>query len=168
MNIIETHNLNYGNVDRLLFKDINLEIEKGSYVSIIGNNGVGKSTLIKLLSGLIISDNNIKIDNVQINKFNVEEVSRKTSLITSYNEFYSKTVISEILQDKKSVSAFEINKVKKLLDKFNLLYLENLSPQSLSYAENQIVSLIKTIMLALKKITCLLEILIKEWNYLTI
>ena len=146
MNIIETHNLNYGNSDRLLFKDISLEIEKGSYVSIIGNNGIGKTTLIKLLSGHLISDNNIKIDNVQINKFNVEEVSRKSALITSYNEFFSKTVISEILQDKKSVSAYEINKVKKLLDSFNLLYLENLSPQTLSYAENQIVSLIKAIM----------------------
>ena len=44
------------------------------------------------------------------------------SVINSYNEFYSKTVIEEILQDKKNVSVFEINKVKKMLDEFNLLY----------------------------------------------
>ena len=145
MTIIETHNLNYSTSNKVLFKDINLEIEKGSYVSIIGDNGVGKTTLIKLLSGSIISDNNIKIDNIQINRFNVEEVSKKGSIISSYNEFFSKTVISEILQEKKSLSIYEINKVKKLLDGFNLLYLENNSPQVLSYAENQIIALIKAI-----------------------
>ena len=146
MNIIEAKNINYSTSNKVLFKDINLKIEKGSYVSIIGENGVGKTTLIRLLSGSLISDNNIKIDGIQVNKFNVEEIAKKSAFISSHNEFFSKTVISEILQDRKSVSAFDINKVKKMLDEFNLLYLENCSPQSLSYAENQIVALIKAIL----------------------
>ena len=145
MYIIEAHNLNYETSNDILFDNIDVVIEKGSFVSIVGKNGVGKTTLLKLLGGSIISSNNIKVDNIQVNKFNMEEISRKTSYISSYNEFFSKTVINEILQDKKSVSVFEVNKVKKLLDSFNLLYLENMSPQNLSYAENQIVALIKAI-----------------------
>ena len=145
MYIIEAHNLNYETSNHILFDNIDVVIEKGSFVSIVGKNGVGKTTLLKLLGGSIISSNNIKVDNIQVNKFNVEEISKKVSFISSYNEFFSKTVMSEILQEKKSVSIFEINKVKKLLDSFNLLYLENMSPQNLSYAENQIVALIKTI-----------------------
>ena len=35
-------------------KDVNLEIEKGSFVALVGHNGCGKSTLAKLLNGLFI------------------------------------------------------------------------------------------------------------------
>ena len=145
MNIIETHNLNYKSLNNVLFKNINLEIEEGSFTSIIGENGVGKTTLLKILSGSIISDNYVKIDKIIVNKFNIEDIMKITSHIKSYNEFFSKTVIDEILQEKKEVSVYDVNLVKKLLDNFGLLNIGNFSPLKLSYAENQIVALIKVI-----------------------
>lgn len=145
MNIIEAHNINYSILNKTIFNGLDINIEKGSFVSIIGENGVGKSTLLKLLSGEIITNNTIKIDNIQINKFNIDEVAKKVSSITYYNEFFSKTVMQEILQERKNISVFEINKVRKILDEFNLLYLEKMSVQKLSYAENQIIALIKAI-----------------------
>lgn len=143
MNIIEAH-INYEIEDRILFDNIKLNINKGDFVSIIGENGVGKTTLLKLLGGHLITNNNIKIDNLQINKYNIEEVNKRVSYITSYNEFFNKTVLDEILGLKRE-NQFEINKARKLLDNFNLLYLEKISPLDLSYAENQIVALIKAI-----------------------
>lgn len=143
MNIVEAH-INYELEDKILFDNINLNISKGTFVSIVGENGVGKTTLLKLLSGHLITNNNIKIDNIQINKYNIEEVSKRVSFITSYNDFFNKTVLDEILGLKRD-NKFEINKAKKLLDDFNLLYLERMSPLDLSYAENQIVALIKAI-----------------------
>jgi len=143
MNIIEAH-INYEIEDRILFDNINLNITKGAFVSLIGENGVGKTTLLKLLGGLLITNNNIKVDNMQINKYNIEEVNKRVSYITSFNEFFSKTVLDEILETKRD-NAFEKNKARKLLDNFNLLYLEKMSPLDLSYAENQIVALIKAI-----------------------
>ena len=77
MKIIEAKNINYHISNKLLFKNLNLEIEKGSFVSIIGENCSGKSTLLKLMSGAIVTDNNIKIDGVQINKYNTDEVMTK-------------------------------------------------------------------------------------------
>ena len=145
MNIIETHNLNYKTLNNYLFKNINLEIDEGSFTSIIGENGVGKTTLIKILSGSMITDNNVKIDNIIVNKFNIEEIMKKTSCIKSYNEFFSKTVLDEILQDKRNVTIYDVNRVKKLLNDFGLLNIENISPLKLSYAENQIIALIKVI-----------------------
>ena len=143
MNIIEAH-INYEIEDRILFDNIKLNINKGDFVSIIGENGVGKTTLLKLLGGHLITNNNIKIDNLQINKYNIEEVNKRVSYITSYNEFFNKTVLDEILGLKRE-NQFEINKARKLLYNFNLLYKEKMSPLDLSYAENQIVALIKAI-----------------------
>ena len=143
MNIIEAH-INYEIDDRIIFDNINLNIRKGAFVSIIGENGVGKTTMLKLLGGVLITNNNIKVDNMQVNKYNIEEVNKRVSFINSYNEFFNKTVLDEILGRKRE-NQFEKNKARKLLDDFNLLYLEKMSPLDLSYAENQIVALIKAI-----------------------
>lgn len=43
----------YGNSEKFILKDINLYIDKGEYVSILGENGCGKSTLIKLILNLL-------------------------------------------------------------------------------------------------------------------
>jgi len=49
--IITNLSVNYGNIDALT--DINLTINKGEYLGIIGPNGGGKSTLLKAILGLI-------------------------------------------------------------------------------------------------------------------
>lgn len=42
--------------DRLLFSDLHFEIKRGEHVAIIGDNGTGKTTLLKILNGLIPAD----------------------------------------------------------------------------------------------------------------
>ncbi|WP_019132744.1 energy-coupling factor transporter ATPase [Peptoniphilus obesi] len=54
--MIEIKNLNfkYNETDeKLILKDLNLNIESGDFVAILGHNGSGKSTLAKLLNGLL-------------------------------------------------------------------------------------------------------------------
>lgn len=53
MNSIEIKNLKFGYEEGLVLNDISLCIEKGDYVGIVGSNGTGKSTLIKLILGLL-------------------------------------------------------------------------------------------------------------------
>jgi len=60
-----------------VIKNINLQIEKGSFVSIIGHNGSGKSTLAKLLNLILVPDSGeIYIDgkNISSNDLNDEEL----------------------------------------------------------------------------------------------
>ena len=123
MNIIEAH-INYEIEDRVLFDNISLNINKGTFVSIIGENGVGKTTLLKLLGGLLITSNNIKVDNMQVNKYNIEEVNKRVSYISSYNEFFNKTVLDEILESKRD-NPFETNKARKLLKESKIIILDN-------------------------------------------
>lgn len=42
--------------DVTLFKDLNLEIKRGERVALIGNNGTGKTTILRLINGLIPAD----------------------------------------------------------------------------------------------------------------
>ena len=55
MNAIEIKNLSfkYGGEEKYAVEDLSLEIEKGSFVAIVGRNASGKSTLAKLVNGLI-------------------------------------------------------------------------------------------------------------------
>ena len=57
MLIIKTENLNFSyDKENLVLKDVNLSVEEGEYVAVIGHNGSGKSTLAKLFNGLIKPD----------------------------------------------------------------------------------------------------------------
>lgn len=51
--IIEMHNVSKKvSNNRIILKDINLKVEKGDAVALIGHNGTGKSTMLRLISGL--------------------------------------------------------------------------------------------------------------------
>lgn len=51
---VEIHNLSfsYKGSDKLILKDIDMEVEEGEFVCILGQSGCGKSTLLRLLAGL--------------------------------------------------------------------------------------------------------------------
>lgn len=44
---------------QLLFRDVNFEIKRGEHVAIIGDNGTGKTTLLKILNGLVPADSGL-------------------------------------------------------------------------------------------------------------
>ena len=54
--VIETKGLTKSFGDKLLFEDLSLKIPAGSIVGIIGGNGVGKTTLFKLITGQEVPD----------------------------------------------------------------------------------------------------------------
>jgi len=56
VNYLSAENISKTYNDRWLFKEINLGIAQGEKIAFVGNNGVGKSTLLKILTGEVISD----------------------------------------------------------------------------------------------------------------
>jgi ATP-binding cassette subfamily F protein uup len=56
MALIGMRNVSWGFVDPPLLENITFQIEKGERVCLVGRNGVGKSTLLRLLSGEMIPD----------------------------------------------------------------------------------------------------------------
>lgn len=56
MNYLSAENISKTFNDRWLFKEINLGISQGEKLAFVGNNGVGKSTILKILTGEIPTD----------------------------------------------------------------------------------------------------------------
>ncbi len=56
MSLLEITNLSHIYGDKILYQNESLELFKGEHMGIVGQNGVGKSTLIGILSGEIIPD----------------------------------------------------------------------------------------------------------------
>lgn len=57
MSLMEVKDLSYGYSEELLFKNVNVSINEGEHIGLVGSNGVGKSTFLKLLKGKLIPDN---------------------------------------------------------------------------------------------------------------
>jgi zinc transport system ATP-binding protein len=53
MTILKAENLSFTYPGKMLFRHFSLEVEAGEWIGIIGNNGTGKSTLLKVLSQVI-------------------------------------------------------------------------------------------------------------------
>ena len=59
-----------------VFRNLNLSLKAGRIYGITGDNGMGKSTFIRLIAGLCMPDSgNIYIDDIEIKKYNVEYLS---------------------------------------------------------------------------------------------
>lgn len=67
--IIEVKNINKKYGEKIILENINLEINKGEFITIIGSSGCGKTTFLKLINGLIEADSGkVYVDGKDISK----------------------------------------------------------------------------------------------------
>ena len=70
MNVIEVKNVSFSYNGGIMLKDVNLEIKPGDFTGIIGANGAGKSTFLRLLLGMLIpNDGEIRLFGEKAEKF---------------------------------------------------------------------------------------------------
>ena len=86
-NIIEIKNLSFKyNTTKAIFSDLNLTIKKGEITTLLGKNGCGKSTLIKLLSKNITNyTGNIFLKNKELKSYSLRELATKLSIVYQNN-----------------------------------------------------------------------------------
>ena len=84
--------------DRVLAKDINLIIEEGRFIGLVGQNGVGKSTFIRTICGIQEKlGGNILLDGLPIETLSPKEISKHISIVlTSRPDTQNLTVIEVI------------------------------------------------------------------------
>ena len=85
MNIIEAKNLTYKTNKKTIFNNFNISIPEGSFVSIAGNNDSGKTALIKLMNGLLPSNNTITVGRSYINSKRIHDHSKEIGSVYGNN-----------------------------------------------------------------------------------
>lgn len=80
-------------------QDINLVIRKGETVGLIGANGAGKSTIMKLMLGLLTGSGQILVDGLQMNKHNLSQIRQKIGFVLqdSDNQMFMPTVYEDMI-----------------------------------------------------------------------
>lgn len=127
---------------------LNLEVQKGSFTTLLGESGCGKTTILKLISGFLQPDVGlIEIDGVNQNR--IEPDKRKIAFVfQNYALFPHLTVKNNILygvKNKKNENNYKIfeDTVKSL----NLDNLLNRYPHELSGGQQQRVALARSLVL---------------------
>lgn len=82
-----------------VLKDLSFRIEKGESVGLIGANGAGKSTVMKLLLGLLQGEGRILVDGTEVRKETLGEIRRKLGFVlqNSDNQMFMPTVYEDMI-----------------------------------------------------------------------
>ena len=81
-NIIKIENLNYSYPDGTrALSDINLEVQNGEALGIVGSNGAGKSTLLLHLNGILQGNGKIKIAGQELTQNNINLIRSLVGLV---------------------------------------------------------------------------------------
>ena len=150
-NISKTYN------NKKVINEIDLVVNKGEIISIIGPSGAGKTTLLNLISTLDSPDKNnnsiIKINDIDVLNLNDKNLSKfrntQIGFIFQFHELLPEftalenVIIPAIIKgEKKSIS---INKAKNLLETLGLSNIINQFPSQLSGGEQQRVAVARAL-----------------------
>ena len=85
--------------DRPVLKGLSFHIRKGEAVGLIGANGAGKSTVMKLLLGLIEGEGRILVDGTEVRRDTLPEIRRKLGFVlqNSDNQMFMPTVYEDMM-----------------------------------------------------------------------
>lgn len=139
--------------DMKVLKNINLEVEKGDRVVIIGPSGSGKSTILRCINRMIeptsgeIYFNDIKLDNK-----NIQEYRQKIGMVfQNFNLFNNLTVMDNIVLAPVKLKKYTLEQAKmkaiKLLKKIDLVDKKDKYPNSLSGGQKQRVAIVRSLIM---------------------
>ncbi len=160
--------------DNVVLEDINLEINEGDVVGIIGPSGTGKSTLLRCINHLetpeqgiiylgnedIVNQEEYRIDISQRKPKNLDYLRQNTGMVFQrFNLFDKKTALENVMEGLITVKKMKKNEAKKLalqeLENVGMAQWANHYPKHLSGGQQQRVALARA--LAMKPQVLLLD-----------
>ena len=100
MKMIEFQNVSFSYENgRPVVEDLSFSIGKGETVGLIGANGAGKSTIMKLLLGLVTGEGKITVDGLPMEKRNLPAIRQKIGFVLqdSDNQMFMPTVYEDMI-----------------------------------------------------------------------
>ena len=148
--IIEVKNLSFRykeNQEYYDVKDITFHVKRGEWLSIVGHNGSGKSTTVRLIDGLLEAESGeIVIDGQRLTEENVWNIRRQIGMVFQNpdNQFVGATVEDDVAfgLENQGLSRQEMKKrVEEALDLVGMLDFKKREPARLSGGQKQRVAI---------------------------
>ena len=150
--MIEVNNISYhyhGGKDVL--KDVSFTLEQGQFLAILGNNGVGKSTLLKCLNKILRADSGqVLLDGENILQMSNHQVSRRMAFMAQTVPNTQMTVHDVVMLGRRPYMKFGFTEkdhqiVHSAMDRLNLDPLRGRFLNQLSGGERQKVMLARAL-----------------------
>ena len=128
-------------------KDITFHVKRGEWLSIVGHNGSGKSTTVRLIDGLLEAESGeIVIDDQRLTEENVWNIRRQIGMVFQNpdNQFVGATVEDDVAfgLENQGLSRQEMKKrVEEALDLVGMLDFKKREPARLSGGQKQRVAI---------------------------
>lgn len=95
--VIDFQNVTYSYNDQVIFQDLNLHIDAGEKVGIIGPSGSGKSTILKLLPLFIEPlQGRILIDAIDVQTISLKDLRQKIAWVSQTPQLFSGTILDNL------------------------------------------------------------------------
>lgn len=118
--------------EKLVLHKINLTINDGEFVVLIGSSGCGKTTLLKTINKLETVDRSlIKIDNVSIRQQNTLELRRRIGYVVQDAGLFPHMTIYDNIATVLRINNYDSNNIENRIDE--LLEMVDLDPNSYKY-----------------------------------
>lgn len=116
---ISVKDLSFSYDDRELFSGVNIEMKFPEVIALHGQNNAGKSTLMKLIAGILVPSNGqIKINGIESSSYTSEDLVKNVAYISSDNVIYQGTIMENLsafdeLNEEKAMEIARILKIDK-------------------------------------------------------
>ena len=137
-----------------VLKDVSFQIEEGSYTTIVGHNGSGKSTIAKLLIGLMeAKSGTITVDGIKLTEKSVYDIRDKIGLVcqTPDNQLIGATVADDIAFGLENHQVPQ-EQMQRIIERFaqqvNMSKYLNSEPTKLSGGQKQRVAIASVLAIA--------------------
>lgn len=148
-NIIEVRNLKYkydSESENYTLNDVSFQVKKGEWLSIVGHNGSGKSTTVRLIDGLLEAESgDIIISGDKLTAENVWEKRRQIGMVFQNpdNQFVGATVEDDVafgLENQGLDYDLMVERVQQALELVGMLDFKEREPARLSGGQKQRVA----------------------------
>ena len=137
--VVKLENISFSFGERKILENINISVNQGEIAGLLGPNGVGKSTIFNLITGLIRpSYGSIKIDSKIVNEYPIYLRSKKFKIgyVPQYGGFFHDLTLIENLKAISEITVANKNhrdeKINFLIAKFELDAVRNVKAKHLS------------------------------------
>ncbi len=119
---IEFRNVSFCYEDKRILEDINLTIEKGKSVAIVGSSGAGKSTLVDLVPRFHdVTKGELLIDGINIKNYSLESIRNHMGIVTQEAILFNDTIASNIALGMDDATLSQIEHAAKIANAHNFI-----------------------------------------------